>query len=94
MKSVKQALEIAKEFVSPDDEPCRDVVRLLEVADKKTERLESALEAAVKMLIDIRYQDWPVKGLGVGLNADQMDEVIMEAESALDSSKRKVSKKR
>lgn len=50
---------------------------------RRVERLEVALDACLNLLSDIRYQNWPTEGLGIGLHVHVMDEVLIEAERVL-----------
>lgn len=45
---------------------------------KKIDKLEEALNEASELLCDIRYREWPVIGLGIGMTAERMDEVIQK----------------
>lgn len=50
---------------------------------KKVERLESVLEDALSILVDIRYREWEIPGMGVDLTEEKLDQVIIEAERIL-----------
>lgn len=89
MKVLEKAVEIATEFAPEDDLAFCDVRKLLGAAARKANALEEALSAALNTLTYIRYQTWPTNGLGIGLQPDQMDEVIENAERALNAAKRR-----
>lgn len=49
----------------------------------KIVRLTDALESTVELLCKIRYCDWPVEGLGIGITAEEIDEVLIKSEQQL-----------
>jgi hypothetical protein len=51
-------------------------------------RLAAVLDKALNCIAGIRYTEWPTKGLGVGASPGQMDEVLQEGESVLNTAKR------
>jgi hypothetical protein len=87
MKVLDQALELAKQAAPESVE--QKLLQLVELSKKKAERLEAALEETLKQLAEIRYCEWPSIGLGIGLESERLDRIIIEGDLALDASKRK-----
>lgn len=61
--------------------------------EDKAVRAKDRLERATASLIDylesrIRFKEWPTSGLGLGLEPEEMDELLIEATWALNASKR------
>jgi hypothetical protein len=48
---------------------------------KKIDRLSKSLNQCLELMAKIRYRNWPTGGIGV--SAEDMDEVMYEAELAL-----------
>lgn len=51
--------------------------------DRRISRLQEALDGCYRVLARVRYTNWPTRGLGIGLNAEDLDEVMMEADRLL-----------
>lgn len=95
MKDILAAVEIGKAFISSDDAPLRDLMRLLKAAHRKTCRLELASLAVSELLHKMRWRTWSkgtMESLGLGC-MDEWDEVMMELDRAIDSGRRKSPKK-
>lgn len=56
------------------------------------DRLQAACNALEKYVSNIRYQEWPTIGLGIGLEPHDMDELIIEAQAAMTNAKRQTRK--
>lgn len=88
MKALDQAIAVTQ-AAAPDD-PVRKAQRLIEVARTRTERVEAALDEALKCLCGIRFCEWPHVGLGIGLSPEELDRIINEGDAALGMARRKV----
>lgn len=67
-----------------------DVLAALLAKQKRQERrirqLETALDGCLELLADVRYVNWPTKGLGIGLDVNRLDEVLFNGERVLPKS--------
>lgn len=50
-----------------------------EKSDKLTAELLDICDKMEKCISDIRFQNWPTEGLGVGLRAETLDELLIDA---------------
>jgi len=62
---------------------CEQSLDKVDSQKRKIERLTDALEDAVDLLVKIRFCEWPTIGLGIGLNVEEMDQVIIKADKQL-----------
>lgn len=95
MKTLKQALEMARKAQTPRDRDLQQITDAVEAAEAKSARMEEALDALLTYLYNnIRYKTWPYDGLGIGLQVDEFDEHLQEADAALAAARRGVRKKK
>lgn len=57
--------------------------------------MEELLETCKKLydyLFDIRFREWPREGLGIGLNPEELDELIMDADRVISKNTKRLKK--
>lgn len=77
----------------PEGDEFEQALDGLMIAEKREDRqniqrLIDTLDQALDTIAGIRYRDWPTIGLGIGLNAERLDEILLEGERAINAAKR------